>query len=945
MTSGALLLAALSASPASASFGFEDFDVAFTNSDGTPAIQAGSHPFAMTTKLDVNTKVDAKLGVIPDGAVKDLIVDLPPGLAFDPHAVPRCSEADFLLANGEHPFGNCPDATAVGFIKVRGEAGNPIPSEPGVVFNLIPTPGVAAKFGFHVLGVTVVLEGGVRSDGERNLFASLSNISQAEPFYGSLLTLWGNPANPAHDEDRGECLIEAGGCPVNITERPFITLPRSCSGPLITAFEADSWQNPGIWVKGQAETHDDLEPPNPLGLSDCAKLGFGPQISAQPTNQDAESPSGLDFNLDVNDQGLRSPTGIAQSDIEKAVLTLPEGVTANPSLAEGLGVCSPADYGKEAIGSEPGEGCPQSSKIGSLEAETPLLEGETLKGALFVAQPDDPATAEHGAENPFDSLIALYMVIKDPQRGILVKQAGEVEPDLRTGRLITTFDDLPQFPLGHVHVHLREGGRSPLITPPHCGTFTTRADFTPWANPAQTLATTASFQITAGVGGSACPRDGVPAFNPGFEAGTINNAAKSYSPVYMRLTRSDGEQDMTKLSTTLTQGLVGKLAGIARCPDSQIAAAKAKSAKRELVQPSCPANSKIGRLLAGAGVGSELTYVPGSLYLAGPHHGDPLSVVAIVPAEAGPFDAGTVVVREALTLNPTSAEVEVDGAASDPIPHILKGIVLKVRDIRIYADRPDFTFNPTSCRASEFRATVFGGYLDVFSAADDIPISRTDRFQAADCASLGFKPKLSIAFKGGIKRGGHPALRAVVTPRPKDANFARAVVTLPRSAFLDQGHIRTICTRVQFAAHACPAASVYGFATVRTPVLDEPAKGPVYLRSSNHNLPDLVMALKGPPSAAAEVDLVGRIDSHKGGIRASFESIPDFPVSKFVLEMQGGEKGLIVNSRNLCARPSRAIARLGGQNGRWRDFKPLVRPSGCGKQSHKQRRSARLRRR
>ncbi len=916
----------LAPSPATAAFGIKNLDVTFTASNGSPVTQAGSHPFAMTTSFDVNTKIDPKLGEIPDEEFKDLVVDQPAGLAFDPRAVPRCSAADFLFANGEHPSSLCPDATAIGIIGARGEAGNPNPSDFGIVYNLVPPPGAAAKFGFHVLGVAVTISGGVRSEGERNLFASLMNVSQAVSFYGSVLTLWGNPADPAHDGERGDCFLEGGSCPAGVPERPFITMPRSCTGPLTTIFKAASWQNPSTWVQSSASTHDNLVPPNPLGMSGCAKLGFGPLISAKPTTDWAESPSGLDVSVDVNDPGVTSPKGIAQSDIKKAVLTLPEGVTANPSLAEGLGVCTPTDLSKERANSEPGEGCPESSKIGTVEVETPLLEDETLKGSLFIAQPDDPTTAAPETENPFDSLIALYVVIKDSDLGILVKQAGKVEPDPQTGQLVTTFDDLPQFPLGHVRFHLREGGRSPLVTPPRCGDFTASAEFTPWANPTHPLVTTTSFEINAGVGGSSCPPGGVPPFHPSFTAGTINNSAASYSPFYMRLTRKDGEQDMTKLSSILPPGLVGKLAGVSKCPDAEIAAASGKTGRQELIAPSCPANSKIGRIVSAAGVGPELTYVPGSLYLAGRYRGDPLSVVAVVPAVAGPFDAGTVVVRLALTLNPETAEVEVDGSASDPIPHILKGIVLKVRELEVYADRSEFTLNPTGCRPSKVRATLFGSFLDIFSPADDFPISLADRFQAAGCAGLDFKPKLSLRLKGGTRRGDHPTLRAVVIPHAGDANFRRAVVTLPRSAFLDQAHIRTICTRVQFAARACPKGSVYGFAKAITPLLDQPLQGPVYLRSSNHSLPDLVAALHG----IVDIDVVGRIDSHKGGIRSSFENIPDAPVSKFTLRMRGGTKGLIVNSRNLCVRPSRAIVRLTGQNRKLHNFHPLVRASDCG---------------
>ncbi len=534
-------------------------------------------------------------------------------------------------------------------------------------------------------------------------------------------------------------------------------------------------------------------------------------------------------------------------------------------------------------------------------------------------------------------MIALYMVIQDPELGILVKLPGKVEPDPKTGQLVTTFGEpgyeIPQFPFSHFRFHFREGARAPLITPSSCGEFTTQAVFTPWANPGAPLTTTASFQITSGVGGGPCPSGGVPPFKPGYQAGSVNNNAGSYSPFTMRLTRADGEQDMTRFDSVLPPGVTGRIAGVAKCPEEAIVAAKAKTGRQELAHPSCPASSQIGRTLAGAGVGSALTFVPGQVYLGGPFAGDPLSVVAITPAVAGPFDAGVVVVREALTLNPTTAEVEVDGAHSDPIPHILKGIPLKLRDLRVFVDRSNFTLNPTSCDPLSARATLFGSNLDLFSSADDLPAPLSVRYQAANCASLKFKPKLSLRLKGGTKRGDHPALRSVVT-YPKGAGYANvgsAVVTLPHSAFLEQGHIRTVCTRVQFAAQNCPAGSIYGHVSATTPLLDEVVEGPVYLRSSSHPLPDLVFALRG----IVEVDVVARLDSTHARIRATLESVPDVPVSKFVLDMQGGKKGLIVNSRDLCVHPARAVANLTAQNGEVYNQRPLVKATcrGAGKGS------------
>jgi hypothetical protein len=272
-------------------------------------------------------------------------------------------------------------------------------------------------------------------------------------------------------------------------------------------------------------------------------------------------------------------------------------------------------------------------------------------------------------------------------------------------------------------------------------------------------------------------------------------------------------------------------------------------------------------------------------------------------------------VRVALFVDPESARVT---AVSDPIPTILHGIPLDLRDVRVLADRPSFVLNPTSCAEKRIAARV--------TSEQGAVANPTTRFQVGGCRGLGLKPRLSMRLFGKTNRGAHPRLRAVLRARRGDANIGRAAVALPPSAFLDQGHIRTVCTRVQFAAEACPRRSIYGQARATSPLLDEPLTGPVYLRSSSNELPDLVASLKGQ----VDIDLVGRIDSIRKGIRTTFEAVPDAPVSTFVLTMQGGEKGLLQNSRNLCRAPSRATAKLTGHNGRQIVLRPPMRAS-CGK--------------
>ena len=933
-------------------FGLHDFDVTFTGPNGEILSQAGAHPFAMTTSFRVNAEKTSEGGELPYEVIRDAIFTQMPGFAANPKAVPTCSMADFLTASGEgaQPNPKCPDSTAIGVVANQLASKSVSGALYSPVYNVAPAPGEAARLGFWTAGVPLTIEGEVEEESPNLIVAATTNISQLVEVVGSEFTLWGVPANEAHDPLRGRCLNvkgeSTGICRANFAETPFITMPRACEGPLPSFYFADSWlphEEEGELVfsevEGETLTHD--EAGNPQGMSGCGALGFTPSLSAQPTSRSAASPSGLEVTLHMEDEGLTNPTGIAGSDLKEATLVLPEGVTLNPSQAEGLATCSEEQAEAETADSEFGQGCPAESKVGSVEVETPLLPGEVLRGSLFVATPYD---------NPFfESLIALYMTIKDPERGVSIVLAGEVEPDPATGQLITTFGSeevapgkeptpIPQEPISEFRVHLREGARSPLITPSHCGTYESELLLTPTADPESLIPTTSTFRIGSGPGGGPCPPAGAPPFDPGFEAGTLSNAAAGHSPFLMRLTRRDGDQDLTKFSATLPPGLLASLVGVKKCSDAQIAAARARTGPHggaeERAEPSCPPGSKIGTTLAGAGVGAQLTYVPGSLYLAGPYNGAPLSVVSITPGLAGPFDVGTVVVRVALGFDPLTAQAKADGSRSDPIPHILRGIPLAVRDLRVNVDRPNWIFNPTSCRESSTLASIFGSSSNFFDPSDDIPVARSARFQAADCLALPFGPRLGLKLKGGTARGDHPALTATYTAHPGEANLRDLSLLFPRSAFVENANFRTICTRKDFAAHNCPAGSIYGHVTATTPLLEESLSGPVYLRSSNHKLPDAVLSLHG----IIDVEVPIKIDSFKQRLRASVQAAPDAPVSKVVVRMQGGNKGLFVNSRNLCASTNRATVNLTAQSTKALKRDPVVQPR-CKAKGHRNKRS------
>jgi hypothetical protein len=930
------------ASPAQADFGVSSFQSSLLNGAGVvdnPA-QAGAHPFAQKVKFSFNathhlvilpspTSEGAPANTagpdeVPDDQVKTIVTDLPPGLVGNPQAIPQCAQSDFPPA---YNFGTsrCPTDSQVGVAEpgISYAAGYKPSLHRVAVYNLVPPKGVLARIGFVEL-IPIVIDISLRTDGDYGLKATVVSSSQAVNIYDTAVTIWGVPADSSHDSERflpgafgpGS---DGGGSPLpsGVPRIPFMSNPTRCGVESTSALAVDSWQNPGNFLHYTA--------PEPMSFTGCNQLEFQPTIEARPTTNLVDAPSGMEFNLhipqDKSVEAHEDPDGLVSAHLKDAVVTLPEGMTVNPPSAAVLDACSLAQVGMSAAGvaNESPIACPDASILGRATVVTPALD-HPLPGVLYLAQQD---------ENPFGSLLAMYLVIDDPISGVFVKLPGKVEPDPNTGRLTVSFKDNPQLPVEDLKLSFPGGPHAALKTPGTCGDHTTTSTLTPWSAPEGPIASPAStFTLTNGPAGGACPKAGAQAPNQfSFTAGTADPTAKAFTPFTLKLSREDGTQQLGALDATLPKGLIGKLAGIPYCSDGALAAAAAKSGSAELASSSCPATSKVGSVDVGAGAGPTPIYVSGNAYLAGPYKGAPLSLAVVTPAVAGPFDLGTVVVRNALYVDPETAQVH---AVSDPLPTILQGIPLNLRSVAIKMDRPDFTLNPTNCNP----LAVNGSATSVFNQSTSL----STPFQVDECGSLTFAPKLSLRLKGGTKRSDNPALRAVLQTKNGEANIARTVVALPHSEFLAQNHIKTVCTRVQFAAGAgngaeCPPGSIYGKATALTPLLDKPISGPVYLRSSSNPLPDLVAALHGQ----IDVDLVGRIDSKNGGIRTTFDSVPDAPVTKFVLEMQGGKKGLLENSRNLCKSTNRASVQMDAQNGKFADSTPEL-VNGCRKakkKSHK----------
>jgi hypothetical protein len=508
-----------------------------------------------------------------------------------------------------------------------------------------------------------------------------------------------------------------------------------------------------------------------------------------------------------------------------------------------------------------------------------------------------------------------------------VKLLGTVEADPETGQVSIIFASLPQAPLQQFDLHVFGSERGLLATPYHCGAYEVEAEFVPWNTALNTRLIKSTITIDSGPYGSPCP-EGPRQFAPRLAAGVANNTAGQHSPFSFTLNRDDGEQVMTGLSVTTPPGFAASLKGIPYCPEAALAklSAPGYTGSSEQASPACPAASQIGTAYAGSGAGTHPIYTPGKVYLAGPYRGAPLSLVTVFPALAGPYDLGNVAVRSAIRVNPVTAQVT---TVSDPLPQIVEGIPLRTRMILVQLDRPNFTLNPTNCDQLSVDESTSGD--------EGGQSSRSVHFQVANCADLDFAPRLSLRLRGSTKRRGHPAIRAVLRSEPGEANLRRASVTLPKSGLLDNAHIGTICTRVDFAKEACPDGSRIGNATANTRILDEPLVGSVYLRASDNKLPDMAVDLKGQIDA----EVVGRIDSVRGRLRATFENVPDVPIDSFVLNLEGGGKGLLINSRNLCKTRRVAMVQMSGQNGVRLD-RGVKLQTACGNRGKGSRRGSRL---
>ncbi|HEY7455906.1 MAG TPA: hypothetical protein VH703_01420 [Solirubrobacterales bacterium] len=919
--------------------------------------RAAGHPPVGFTQFIVNSE-DTVGGPVPIGNLRTVRVDLPPGLTVNPQSSEQCE-----LEPGESPAecASTAPGSKVGYSEVT--ATNPatgfsLDLPAADVYNVVPEAGEPARFGLSLLGNDVFLEADVAWESDYHEYFTIHVAKLDLP----TLPLLGEFARVAKNRLVFDGTAGSAGS--------FITTPTTCLGPATpgspfehvysTYLRADAYEAPNMapdFPRGSAFVESKIpRKPGEFETSpkECETIPFDPSIAVDPHTDRTDSPSGA--SVDVQLPEVKGAGSQGSSHTRSASVTLPPGMGLNPSAANGLQACTDEQFGK---GTRDPVTCPEASRIGTVEVDTPPLPDGSLSGPVYVGRQlsRDPASGD---------LYRIFVVVESSRYDISARLLGRAHVDPQSGQITTVFDDgalgkaaldgLPQVPFESFRINLDGGPTAVLTSPPSCGPNAASTTMAPWSgNPAAVRST--EFSLGAAPGGGGCAKTlAERPFSPDLAAGSASHRAGAFSPLRMSIARADGEQELKGVDVTLPPGLSAKLAGVDYCPESALAAAAARSGADEAAGSSCPASSRIGRADVAAGSGPAPIRIDGQVFLAGPYEGAPLSLAVVTPATAGPFDLGTVVVRVALFVDRRTAQVR---ARSDAIPHVYGGATLDIRKVDVELDRRDFSLNPTSCSPPGFGGALLGGGADPTSSAAFSATPVSVGFPVSGCEKLEFRPRLFLRLFGATRRAKNPKLRAVLLPRPGEANIARAATILPRSLILDQGNLAKVCTRVQFGAGACPRSSIYGYARAFSPLLDEPLRGPVYLRSSDNTLPDLVSDLRGQ----VDVELVSRTDSVRGRIRNIFDVVPDVPVSKFILTLRGGRRGLLVNSRNQCPRKrarrgreagaslvrrtgksrkrrraSRAIVRFRAQNGKKRNLRPRLHAP-CGQKRHRHRRA------
>lgn len=913
-----------------------------------PVTQAGSRPDGTVSMALEKTQYPGQPLYSMDDNIRSMTVSLPPGLVANPEAVPKCS----ALAAANMPPA-CPPESQIGIATI-GSSSFLFVSRTFPIYAVEARESVTAEVsvGFVAGLYNIPVTASARTDDDFGINSLAVVIPTYAELIGQTITLWGVPWAAEHDKwrtDAGSYFTSVSGTipatghtPANQQSydpswgpiKPFFTAQTECSGenPEVT-LRINSWQDSDTHLR-YSLTND--------AVTGCEKVPFDAKMHIAPTTVAADAATGLNVELntpqnneppfdppavdaapeDVSEyvdaaaEYWASDQGLATAHLDKAVVTLPPGISVNPSAATGLQGCADSLIGVREQGNPPkfhdndpfdpalpaDQRCPEGSKIGTVSVETPLL-ADPLGGDIVLGEPKstDPTSGE---------MIRLFLVLRDRSRGFIGKIYGSAVANPANGRLMATFDKNPRLPFERMRLRFKGGPRGMLATPVECGSRAWNATFTPWT------AAHGAGGVPVGDGESSfrfSERCGA-AFAPGLIAGMDNRTAREGGAFSFKFSREDGHQRLKGLTAKLPTGLLASVRGVPLCRAAQAAAG------------ACPEESRIGSVDAKAGSGNPFTLErKGEVFLTEGYKGGEYGLAVKIRPIAGPFrdamEMSPIIVRQALHVDNRTAQVT---AISDPLPLIHHGIPLRVREVTVLVDRPNFMLNPSNCSPKQVRASLL--------SAEGTLADLASHFQVTNCAALPFEPRIRMQNLGkgrrSTLRSWNPRMRFVVRQQGTgEAGISSARVTLPSSVILDQSNLDTTCTRAQMAAEDCPAGSIVGYARAFSPLLNRPVQGPVYLAANGgvRPLPDVVAVLDGEIRVVLEswIDTVRRGET--GRLRATFNVVPDAPVSRFVLTMRGGKnRGLLVNSTDMCRTKERAVANFWGYNGKRTSIRPRV---------------------
>jgi len=896
---------------------------------------AGHVPFGVTDFTVTHTGTFKEDNAVPTAIVTHVRVDVAPGLATSPANVPQCTMKEFgetevpvpgfhfyeapkCKAGGLGPHETGPESTVIGeetATVFAGAAKDVVIS--GVLYNLEP-PKTLPKARSALYGAALKLPIPLtKAVLEEN---GITGAPAAKQYYAHTLVEgnveWGKEEKGTNVGDYHD-YFEVSVSPSLPLLRSrqldygragngaFITNGTNCPGNHTTtlSLEGVPLGTPAEVAKSVASGAREFsrKPYETLiGLQGCKNVPFNPTFSlaSGASGSDQPNPITTEFSLPQ----FSGEEELDSSQVRTATVTLPEGMTLNPSAAAGLEACTVA---QARIHSETfGVACPAGSELGTVNLEVPTLPPGSLTGTIYLGGPVTGAETAPITGPPY----IVYVVANSTRYGVSVRLKGEVIPNEVTGQLTTVFKENPEQPFTSLTLHFNRGALTSVANPLICGTPLGSSSITPVATEGVPTA-----NATFGVPIIGC----APSIPFSLTQSTQYEppSAAGHSSYTLNLGRPEGQQYLQKVTTTLPSGVAGEIPDVTLCGEPQAA------------QGTCGTASKIGTATVTAGSGSSPYTFSGPVYMTTSYNGAPFGLSIAVPAVAGPFNLGTIVTRSTIKINPTTARV----TAESVLPTIVKGIPIRLRSLSVNVDRQGFLLNPTNCALEATESTL----TSTFGA---VQAGLSSPFQAEGCSGLGFKPAFKASTSAKHSKTQGASLVTTLTMPGGNANMKSVFVTLPKQLPSRLTTLQKACLAKVFEANPLnckkesPGSEV-GTATAITPVLPVPMKGPAFLVShAGEAFPSLELVLEGE---GVRVIVEGKTNIKKGITTTNFASTPDVPVSSITVNLPLGPHSALTTEKlttNLCTSKLTMPTILTGQNGKVVKENTKINPTGCGVQ-------------